>query len=147
MRKNIIIKDKMPSSDEWIYLRNSVKWSNHSNEEYKLAKEKTLFGVTIYLNNKVIAMGRIVGDGLICFYLQDVIVHPNWQKNGIGKIVVERLLSYIYKNAANNATVALLAAKGTEKFYTSIGFSTRSKLNKGEAMMLDSFISPSYKEL
>jgi GNAT superfamily N-acetyltransferase len=147
MKKNIIIKDGMPSSQEWIYLRESVQWSNHSRKDYNIAKENTLFGVTIYFDNKVIAMGRVIGDGVICFYLQDVIVHPKWQKNGIGNIVVEHLLSYIYKNAANNATIALLAAKGTENFYASIGFSTRSQLKKGEAMMIDKFINPNYKEL
>ena len=40
-------------------------------------------------------MGRIIGDDRIAFFIKDVVVHPDYQDEGIGKLVMDKLLNYI----------------------------------------------------
>ena len=39
-------------------------------------------------------MGRLVGDGAVICYIQDLIVVPNIQAHGIGSMLIERLIAY-----------------------------------------------------
>ncbi len=50
---------------------------------------------------------------------------PNFQAKGIGKALMEELMRYLKANANPGSYVALLAAKGLEKFYRNFGFKTR----------------------
>lgn len=69
-------------------------------------------------------MGRLVGDGVMYWYLQEIIVLPEYQGKGIGKSIVNRLIEYI-KNTAIPGTkieIGLTAVKGKEPFYEKLGF-------------------------
>ena len=55
--------------------------------------------ITVKDNEQMIGMGRIVGDGSIYFYIQDIVVHPDYQKHGIGKEIMHRLVTYLHENA------------------------------------------------
>jgi GNAT superfamily N-acetyltransferase len=67
-------------------------------------------------------MGRIVGDGAIYFYVQDVIVRPAHQGRGIGRCIVNCLMDWIHDNAPPRAFVGLFAAEGRDGFYAHYGF-------------------------
>lgn len=49
------------------------------------------------IDGKIIGMGRIIGDGARIFYIQDVVIHPNFQGKGIGTTIMEKLIAYIEK--------------------------------------------------
>ncbi len=73
-------------------------------------------------------MGRLVGDGAMYWYLQEIVVLPEYQGKGIGKSIVNRLLEHI-KSAAVPGTIidiGLTAVKGKEPFYEKFGFLVRS---------------------
>ena len=73
-------------------------------------------------------MGRLVGDGAMYWYLQEIIVLPEYQGKGIGKGIVNRLIEHI-KSAAIPGTkvdVGLTAIKGKESFYEKFGFTVHS---------------------
>jgi GNAT superfamily N-acetyltransferase len=73
-------------------------------------------------------MGRLVGDGAMYWYLQDIIVQPEYQGQGIGRMIVNRLLEYIKENAmpGTKIEIGLTAVKGKEPFYEIFGFSSTS---------------------
>ena len=48
-----------------------------------------LFTVSAYHEEKLIGMGRLVGDGSMYWYIQDVAVLPEYQRKGIGSAIVE----------------------------------------------------------
>lgn len=68
-------------------------------------------------------MGRLVGDGAMYWYLQEIIVLPEYQGKGIGKAIVNRLLDYIQNTAIRGTkiSVGLTAVKGKEPFYEKFG--------------------------
>jgi len=67
-------------------------------------------------------MGRVVGDGAIFFYVQDVAVCPDHQGQGIGADVMSALFGWVRENAPDKAFAGLFAIKGTEPFYERFGF-------------------------
>ncbi len=71
-------------------------------------------------------MGRIVGDGVNYFYIQDVVVHPEYQGQGIGKDIMNSLVSYLEKNAPDKAFVGLFASAGKGEFYEKYDFYNHS---------------------
>ena len=87
----------------------------------------SLFSVCVIHNykNNVIGCGRLVGDGGIYFYIQDVIVLPEFQGKGIGKHIMASIMDYLKACAPPNAFVGLMAAKGVSKFYERYDFMER----------------------
>lgn len=84
-----------------------------------------LFHVSAICYGKTVGMGRLVGDGAMYWYLQDIIVLPEYQGKGIGKNIVNRLLKHIKSTAipGTKIEVGLTSVKGKEPFYEKLGFS------------------------
>ncbi|MFD3260175.1 GNAT family N-acetyltransferase [Paenibacillus lentus] len=126
---NIHYKCQLPTIEGWKALRKSAGWTIHTDQDFHNAGRGTLFGVSAYHNAQIIGMGRIVGDGRICFYIQDVVVAPEYERNGIGTEIMKRLLKYINENAVPNAVVALMSSREKEDFYSRFGFIKRTDTN------------------
>lgn len=111
------------SLSEFTALCSSVGWTDAMNfEAAKDSLKNTLFSVTIRENGHAIGMGRIIGDGAIYFYIQDVVVHPDYQGKRIGKKILMTLIDYLEENAPNKAFVGLFASEGNESFYEKFDF-------------------------
>ncbi|MGX7014532.1 GNAT family N-acetyltransferase [Vagococcus silagei] len=118
-----VIKDQKPTLKEYQELCESVGWEEAINfEAAAISIEHSLFSVLIMNDEKLIGMGRIIGDGAVYFYIQDVVVHPDYQGQGIGKLIMNDLLNYLEQNAPQKAFVGLFASEGNEKFYQAFDF-------------------------
>ena len=75
------IENRLPTLTEYRQLCEAVGWGDVMNfEVIEAALENSVTGFIARLENgPVIAMGRIVGDGVIYFYIQDVVVAPDYQ--------------------------------------------------------------------
>lgn len=124
------------TADEWIYLRTSTSWTLHPKKVFAIAIENSLLTVAAYCNGNIIGMGRMTGDNVLTFFIQDVVVLPDYQNKGIGTLIVNSLLDYVYKHATSSTIVSLMASKGKEPFYEKIGFQKRDGLIKGMGMEL-----------
>ena len=60
--------------------------------------EHTLFRVSVFHKDKIIAMARLIGDRGLDYYIKDVIVRPEYQKKGIGHLLINELLNFINDN-------------------------------------------------
>lgn len=96
-----------------------------SDEIMRRSIDKSLYWVTMYSKQRLIAMGRVVGDGEMYFYVQDVLVHPEYQGKGHGDEIMGSIDRYLCKKCGPGATIGLLAAKGKEGFYRKFGYSER----------------------
>ena len=85
---------------------------------------------------KVVGFVRIVGDSSICFYIQDMIVDPAYQRKGIGKRLMDRVMEYIKAHAAPTAFVGLMAGPDAEGFYNGYGFTRRPENRPGMELVL-----------
>ncbi len=62
--------------EEYQSLRKTTSWDLIEDNIVKTALENDLFSICVYDNEKLIGMGRVIGDGAIYFYIQDIIVTP-----------------------------------------------------------------------
>ncbi len=119
------IEHRSPTISEYKKLRSSVGWWSIDEKAIGVALEKSLFSVVATEKDNTVGIGRIVGDGGLYYYIQDLIVHPEFQKNGIGKRLMEELMAFIKINAKPGAFIGLMSAKGMSKYYEPYGFEAR----------------------
>ncbi|HOA96309.1 MAG TPA: GNAT family N-acetyltransferase [Acetivibrio saccincola] len=135
MSINIQIVERKIEVGEYIDLRKAVGWKILDIEYIEKGLSNSLFCVCAQMENEVIGMARVIGDGSICFYIQDVIVKPQYQSLGVGKMLMESVMSYISKNDAEGAGIGLMSTKGKEGFYEKFGFWRRPNDNYGHGMV------------
>lgn len=117
------IIERIPTLQEYHELCTAVGWGAVMNFEAALtALPNSLHGVVVAHQEQIVGMGRIVGDGAIFYYLQDIVVLPEHQGQGAGRMILERLVNYVRMNAPEKAFFGLFAARGTEAFYQEFGF-------------------------
>jgi ribosomal protein S18 acetylase RimI-like enzyme len=129
-----IIKLESPSVEEFTLLRGKIGWDDIDVNLAETSLKNSLFHVTVYDKSELVAMGRVVGDGAMYFYIQDVIVDPNYQKMGVGSVVMKHIEAYLAVSAAKGSTIGLLAAKGKEAFYRKYGYIKRPNESLGNGM-------------
>jgi ribosomal protein S18 acetylase RimI-like enzyme len=85
--------DRLPTPSEHRRLAEAVGWA-HAFEwgTMPASLEGSLAGVIALDSGQVIGMGRLVGDGVKYFYVQDLAVLPAYQGRGIGTALLHRLL-------------------------------------------------------
>ena len=88
-----IIKELSP--EDLIELRKEVGWKDINYKQIKKGLDNTMCKVSIKIDNKVIACGRLVGDYSCKGLLSDIIVHPDYQGQGYGKIIVTTLIEMV----------------------------------------------------
>lgn len=75
-------------------------------------------------------MARFVTDGGYAGLIMDVVVIPEYQKRGYGKLLINSLLDYIRKDLEDGEEmmIQLLSAPGKQLFYESFGFKVKRML-------------------
>lgn len=125
MNPNITIHERPLQPAEYQALRRAVGWPAVDPEAVRIGLARDLYTVVAERGGATIGCGRIVGDGGIYFYLQDVIVVPEFQGQRIGEALMARLMAYLAAHARENSFVGLMAAAGVEAFYEKYGFTRR----------------------
>lgn len=134
MAAQFTILNTAPEPEAFIHLRESAGWSNPDLPTVAQSIANTLFWATIWLDNALVATARIVGDGKMYFYIQDVIVLPSHQGHGLGGLLMHEIETYLQAHCVPGATVGLLSAMGKESFYEKFGYSIRNGENLGFGM-------------
>ena len=133
---NLTVDENTLDAEQFLTLRRSVGWKGNK-EQIEKSLKLGLYNVTVKYGGEAVGMGRLVGDGVMYWYIQDVVVLPAYQGRGVGKKIMECLLNHIEKSSADATTVTiyLMAAKGKEAFYNKFGFITRPTEEYGAGMI------------
>ena len=121
-----ITKETSVSIADILHLYQAVSWTNYTNQPQML-EQALSHSLAIYLaldGDAVVGLVRLVGDGFSSVFVQDLIVLPSYQRQGIGSNLMKEGLAD-YKDAYQ----IQLATEQTEKtlgFYRSLGFETLS---------------------
>lgn len=126
--------EQAPKASDFVALRALIGWGTTPVELAQSSIDSSLYTVSAYHGEQLVATGRVVGDGYMYFYIQDVIVHPDSQGLGLGAKIMEYIESYLSKVCNKGATVGLFAAKGKEGFYQKFDYIERSGEPLGKGM-------------
>lgn len=133
---SIELKHILPSPEDWMDLRRSVGWATFPLDVVEKSLAATSFCVCAFDGDRLVGMGRILGDGVISFYIGNVMVHPDYQREGVGKAVMADIMAHLEENAAEGAIASLLSIKGKEEFYAQFGFEPRPDESHGCGMSI-----------
>jgi GNAT superfamily N-acetyltransferase len=133
---DVVVHEEAPSTDEYQRLRALVGWTMPESSAVAPSLRKSLFCVCARSQGNIVGMARIIGDGALVFYVQDVIVDPARQGQGIGKRLMDRIMEYIRRHAVHNTIIGLMAARGKEPFYQGYGFTPRPNETLGAGMTI-----------
>ncbi|MDR7073395.1 GNAT family N-acetyltransferase [Fictibacillus barbaricus] len=116
---NMTIVNHLDSID-WVELESlfqAVNWDGFPKEKLMKAFTASYFVTLIYSGEKLIGCGRVVTDGVFYGAIYDVIVHPEYQGIGIGKKIMNDILT----KAKDIFFIHLTATTGREGFYEKLG--------------------------
>lgn len=118
----ITIKNDL-SIQEYNNLRNSVNWNSKDEELIQNAINNSAIIKTASIGSNTIGMVRVIGDG-IYYFIVDVVVVPEYQKKGIGKMLINEITKEIEKETKKGQTssINLVSINGIEEFYEKCGF-------------------------
>ncbi|SEV96516.1 GNAT family N-acetyltransferase [[Clostridium] fimetarium] len=133
----IVFKENKLDVDTYLYLRQQVNWKALTYNQANRAIKNSMYIITVYEADKPIAMGRIVGDGSVVSYIQDLIVIPSAQGEKIGSKLLEKLIKYVESitEEGTEMMLCLMCAKGRENFYKHHNFIERPTNNLGPGMI------------
>lgn len=124
--------------EEYKYLRSKVGWNMLSDKQSESALSNSIYNVkALDDDGNIIGMGRIVGDGAVICYIQDLIVIPEAQGKRVGSIIIDRLIEYVksIKEDGTTMMLCLMCAKGREPFYEKHDFIARPTSDLGPGMI------------
>ena len=123
--------------EDYLALRDAVGWKKLGKKQAQIALERSLYIVVAMEDGRPVGMGRLVGDGAVICYIQDLIVVPDCQGKKIGSQLIERLITYAdeMRLPGTELMLDLMCAKGREQFYQHHGFISRPTGTLGPGMI------------
>ena len=121
-----IKKQEIVKLEDVLHLYQAVGWTNYTHQPQML-EQALSHSLAIYValdGDAVVGLIRLIGDGFSSVFVQDLIVLPSYQRQGIGSSLMKEALEDF-----KEAYQVQLATEQTEKnvgFYRSMGFETLS---------------------
>ena len=121
-----IRKQEIVKLEDVLHLYQAVGWTNYTHQPQML-EQALSHSLVIYLaldGDAVVGLIRLVGDGFSSVFVQDLIVLPSYQRQGIGSSLMKEALKD-YKDAYQVQLVTEETER-TLEFYRFMGFETLS---------------------
>ena len=121
-----IKKQEIVKLEDVLHLYQAVGWTNYTHQTQML-EQALSHSLAVYMaldGDAVVGLIRLVGDGFSSVFVQDLIVLPSYQRQGLGSALMKEALKD-YKDAYQ----VQLVTEETEKnvgFYRSMGFEVLS---------------------
>ncbi|GJL36561.1 N-acetyltransferase [Enterobacter hormaechei] len=99
----------------------------------KRALPASCYGVHIEYAGQIVGMGRIIGDGALNFEIVDIAVDPGHQGNGLGRKIMQNLMSWFENHVSPGAYITLVA--DVPELYEKFGFKKVRPESEGMALV------------
>jgi len=120
MMRDIVIEQEGKVSDNEIEeLRSSIGWDNNTGPFSVISKRLYTY-FTARKDGKLVGFIDVLSDGIADSYLQDLAIHPNFQRKGIGTELVKKAIRFLQKNKIKCIQVTFNPE--CENFFKRFGF-------------------------
>lgn len=113
---------------EILKLYSSVGWTAYTDEPQTLKQgfQNSLLVLAAYEGEELLGIIRVVGDGVTVVFIQDLLVFPEKQRNGVGTALVKAVLERY--PVVRQIELTTDQTPETAAFYESLGFSEFEKI-------------------
>ncbi len=128
--------DSSLSVTDYNHLREAVGWGRLPEEQAQIGLNRSDYVVRAGDGDRTVGMARVLSDGGCVAFILDVVVLPEYQRQGIGKTMLRMVMEYLQEELQHRGViyVGLMAAKGKEEFYQQFGFEQRPNDRLGAGM-------------
>lgn len=119
-----------PSPEDYCNLRANAGMSSKSIEAAIKGLPHACFNVTLYENDMLIGMGRVIGDGGTVFQIVDIAVKDIYQGLGHGMAIMHEIMKYIESVAEEGTYVSLIADYPAINYTRSLDLKVLSLIQK-----------------
>ena len=114
------------SAEEYLGLRQAVGWSVFPVEQAEAGLQNSHV-ICFRDKEKAVALGRVIWDHGYSVLISDVIVAPEYQGQGLGRKLMEAIMSYLRSllKPGYRIMISLMAAENKQGFYKKFGFIER----------------------
>nr|VFK35981.1 MAG: Acetyltransferase (GNAT) domain-containing protein [Candidatus Kentron sp. LPFa] len=119
---NYKIDEQVPL-DKLVDLYKSVGWSIYFNlpmEQLANIIYNSHHTIQVFSKDRLIGFARTFSDEVLYVTINDVIVHPEYQNNGIGRRIITHIRE-LYQEFPRQDFIRLFSEPGSEQFYESLG--------------------------
>ena len=122
---------------EYVELYASVGWPPPSLAQAAVALAHSDLTVSVREDSRPVAMGRIIGDHAMSFFVKDLAVRPEYQGRGAGTLMMNTIIAHIRATVPEGYHVCLelISSEGREGFYEPFGFGKKPGDGMGHGMM------------
>ncbi|MFC0003056.1 GNAT family N-acetyltransferase [Micromonospora siamensis] len=121
--------DRLPTVEEFVAVTRAVGWGDaYDPAAIPASLAATLHAVVAVEGERVIGLGRLIGDGAIYYYLQDLAVLPERQRRGVGAAILRRLDEWLAGRASTRTFVGLFAAGDSVALYRRFGYAVHDDM-------------------
>jgi GNAT superfamily N-acetyltransferase len=111
-------------TDQILSLYKSNKWSSAEKPAELLKALKNSHGlISAWDGDKLVGLGNSISDGFLVVYYPHLLIHPDYQGRGIGKMIMNRFM----KKYSGFHQQVLIADGRAIEFYKKCGFENAGK--------------------
>ncbi|XHS80111.1 GNAT family N-acetyltransferase [Burkholderiaceae bacterium UC74_6] len=127
----ILYTSVMPSAEALKALYDTTGWTPQPRpvDVFAAALAGSWSTCSAYAAERLVGFGRVISDGVLHAYLNEMIVAPDQQGLGIGRQILDRLVAHCLYNGVTD--IQLFCAEGKEAFYRKGGFVPRGPSRPG----------------
>jgi predicted N-acetyltransferase YhbS len=118
----IVVSETPPTVAEYVDLRARVGWGSIDEDTAGKTIEHAAFTVCLRHKERLIGLARVMGDGVLYFFLADLIVDPEFRGQRLGDRLMHAVTSHFDACAKPGASITLVPLKGGEAFYERFGY-------------------------
>ena len=113
---------------EILHLYSSVGWTAYTDQPEVLRKgfESSMLTLAAYEGDQLLGIIRAVGDGYTVVFIQDILVFPEHQRQGVGSALLQAILGRY--SHVRQIELATDNTPETIAFYKSMGFRELSEI-------------------
>ena len=115
----IYVCNEAVSVKELADLRESIGWNRMENE-YKNPLLTSYYHIAVYEKEVIIGYIDCVSNGVTDAYIQDLMVHPDYQRRGIGTELMTIMISYLKQK--HIYMISVVFEENLKPFYEKFGF-------------------------
>lgn len=100
-------------------LRESIGWNRMENE-YKNPLLTSYYHIAVYEEDILVGYVDCVSNGVTDAYIQDLMVHPDYQGRGIGTDLMKKMINYLKEK--HIYMISVVFEESLKPFYEKFGF-------------------------